>query len=135
MSRFIHAHPSCLVNVDHIIRVEKHRNRNVVLHLAGGKTVDSDLSFEEVTAAVNGVDHITALIPAKEGSYAGYLRKDCTHIPVQYLAVTAAGYVRPIGLFCDIHEFLDRSEHYCGIYQSDELIELKERAEVACSDF
>jgi len=135
MSRFIYANPSCLVNVDHNIRVEEHRKGNIVFHLTDGKTVDSDLTIEGVAAEVNGVDHIVAVIPAKDGSYAGYLRKDCTHIPVQYLAVTASGYVRPIGLFSDIHEFLDRSEDYCGIYQSDELVELKERANIACSDF
>ena len=135
MSRFIFANPSCLVNVDHIIRVGEHKKGNIALYLTDGKTVDSDLSFAEITAALNGEDHIVAVIPSKDGSHAGYLRKDCTHIPVQYLAVTASGYVRPIGLFSDIHEFLDRSEDYCGVYQSDELIMLKERAEAVCSDF
>ena len=114
MSRFIEVE-SNLINVDHIVSVQQHRNYTLSIFLDNGKVIKADYACERVLEAIAGRDFIVGTVPCEGVCVAINSEEGTQFYPVRQLALTGDGEVRPLSVQFDRIEFFDDWPGYGGM--------------------
>ena len=111
MSRFVEVEAN-LINVDHIVRVRKHKNYALSIYLDNGNVIKTDYACERVLKAIEGRDFIVGAVPCEGVSVAIDNGEGTRFYPVRQLALTGDGEVRPLSGRFDRVEFFDEWPGY-----------------------
>ena len=125
MSRFVEVEES-LINVDHIVKVQRHKNYTLSIFLDDGNVVKVDCACGHIWKAIAGRDFIVSTAPC-DGGYAAIDNEEGMQFyPVLQLGITGDGKVRPLCVQTDRIEFLDdwpRSSYLC-VYPKDQKMDV-----------
>lgn len=114
MSRFVEVEES-LINVDHIVKVQRHKNYTLSIFLDDGNVVKVDCACGHIWKAIAGRDFIVSTAPC-DGGYAAIDNEEGMQFyPVLQFGITGDGKVRPLCVQTDRIEFLDDWPRYKGM--------------------
>ena len=114
MTRFVEIE-SNLINVDHIVSVQRHKNYTLSIYLDNGKVIKVDYACERLLEPITGRDYIVAAVPCEGVSAAIDSGEGTRFYPVRQLALTGDGEVRPLSVQFDRVEFFDDWPGYGGM--------------------
>ena len=107
MSRFVEVEEA-LINVDHIVSVQRHKNYTLSIFLDNGNVVKVDCACGHIWKAIAGRDFLVATAPCSGISAAIDNEEGTRFYPVRQLGITGDGKVRPLCVQTDGAEFLAR---------------------------
>ena len=114
MSRFVEIE-SNLINVDHIVNIQRHRNYTLSIFLDNGKEIKADHACEHVLDVIVGRDFIVGTVPCEGVCVAIDSGEGTQFYPVRQLGITGDGEVRPLSVQFDRIEFFDDWPGYGGM--------------------
>lgn len=114
MSRFVEVEEA-LINVDHIVSVQRHKNYTLSIFLDNGNVIKVDCACGHIWKAIAGRDFIVATAPCGGVSAAIDNEEGTRFYPVRQLGITGYGKVRPLCVQTDRAEFLDDCPGYKGM--------------------
>ena len=114
MSRFVEVE-GALINVDHIVSVQRHKNYTLSIFLDNGNVIKVDCACGHIWKAIAGRDFIVATAPCGGVSAAIDNEEGTRFYPVRQLGITGDGKVRPLCVQTDRAEFLDDWPGYKGM--------------------